>query len=66
MHSYDVMLSCWHPVPTKRQTFTELVAKIDSMLENGSNYMDLHVNTNSDCYTDQKFVSDGSSSDCHL
>ena len=48
------MLSCWHPVPTKRPPFTDLVSQIDSMLESGSNYMDLHVNTASECYLDQK------------
>ena len=41
-------------MPTKRPTFTDLVSQIDSMLESGSNYMDLHVNTASECYLDQK------------
>ncbi|XP_074650187.1 uncharacterized protein LOC141905260 [Tubulanus polymorphus] len=38
---YQLLLMCWHPLPTCRPTFTDLRQKIDAILERIQPYVDL-------------------------
>ncbi|KAJ8317230.1 hypothetical protein KUTeg_005134 [Tegillarca granosa] len=47
---YQIMLSCWHPNPICRPTFTELRTKLETMLEVTKSYINLSVAVSEDYY----------------
>ncbi|KAL8623111.1 hypothetical protein ACOMHN_065725 [Nucella lapillus] len=59
---YKMMLSCWHPRPEDRPTFTELRSSLEGSLEKAQSYIDLSVAVSEDFY---KQDSEGSIND-HL
>ncbi|BFY98517.1 hypothetical protein BsWGS_01557 [Bradybaena similaris] len=40
---YNIMLSCWHPHPADRPSFTQLRKKIEGILETTCSYIDLNT-----------------------
>lgn len=46
MSRYKIMLSCWHPDPESRPSFTQLKIKIETLLEATCSYIDLSPNIN--------------------
>ncbi|XP_076439338.1 tyrosine-protein kinase receptor torso-like [Babylonia areolata] len=57
---YKMMLSCWHPRPEDRPSFTELRSTLEGSLEKAQSYIDLSVAVSEDFY---KQDSEGSLSD---
>lgn len=48
--SYKMMLSCWHPKPEDRPSFTELRTKLERSLEVTESYIDLNIAVSEDYY----------------
>ena len=46
------MVGCWHPVPSQRPTFSCLVARLDSITESSTNYLDLNLQEKYTYYDD--------------
>ena len=44
------MRSCWHEVPTKRPTFTELKATLEHLLSQETPYIELAIDPNQEYY----------------
>ncbi|XP_070212642.1 platelet-derived growth factor receptor alpha-like [Littorina saxatilis] len=58
---YKMMLSCWHPRPEDRPSFTELRNTLECSLEKAQPYIDLSVNVSEDYYTQDSECSNNNS-----
>jgi hypothetical protein len=46
------MLSCWHPNPNSRPTFTQLKIELEKLLEETMSYIDLSVEVSEDYFNE--------------
>lgn len=47
---YQIMLSCWHPNPNSRPSFTQLKHALEKLLEETMSYIDLSVEVSEDYF----------------
>ena len=51
------MQNCWHEVPTKRPTFTELKSKLEHLMSQDTPYIELAIDRNQEYYLKPSFKS---------
>ncbi|XP_045188637.2 angiopoietin-1 receptor-like isoform X2 [Mercenaria mercenaria] len=49
---YQIMLSCWHPNPHSRPTFSQLRQELEKLLEETMSYIDLSVEVSEDYFNE--------------
>ncbi|XP_052770383.1 ephrin type-A receptor 5-like isoform X1 [Mya arenaria] len=49
---YQIMLSCWHPNPHSRPTFSQLRQELEKLLEETRSYIDLSVEVSEDYFNE--------------
>ncbi|KAL4231275.1 hypothetical protein ACF0H5_008855 [Mactra antiquata] len=49
---YQIMISCWHPNPNSRPSFSELRVELEKLLEETRSYIDLSVEVSEDYFNE--------------